>query len=75
MLLGPILTMLGNKNFGSMYSNPNNDDYVFFADLVETGKIIPVIDKTFTLSEVPEALRYFGSGDAQGKIVISMNKD
>ena len=41
-------------------------------ELCEAGKVTPVIDKTYPLSEVPEALRYVGEGHAQGKVVISV---
>jgi NADPH:quinone reductase-like Zn-dependent oxidoreductase len=41
-------------------------------ELVETGKLAPIIDRTYKLEEVPEALRYFGEGRHKGKIVIAM---
>jgi NADPH:quinone reductase-like Zn-dependent oxidoreductase len=40
--------------------------------LIEAGKIKPVIDRSFTLSEVPEALRYYGKGHARGKVIITV---
>jgi NADPH:quinone reductase-like Zn-dependent oxidoreductase len=41
-------------------------------ELLEAGKVKPVIDRSYTLSEVPEALRYFEEGHAQGKVVITV---
>ncbi len=41
-------------------------------ELLEAGKVVPVIDRRYPLSEVPEALRYFGEGHAQGKLVITV---
>jgi NADPH:quinone reductase-like Zn-dependent oxidoreductase len=41
-------------------------------DLFEAGKVVPVIDRRYPLSEVPEALRYLGEGHARGKVVITM---
>jgi NADPH:quinone reductase-like Zn-dependent oxidoreductase len=41
-------------------------------ELIEAGKVTPVIDRTFPLSEVPEAIRYLASGQALGKVVISV---
>ena len=41
-------------------------------DLIETGKLVPIVDRTYQLSEVPEAMRYFGSGRHKGKIAITM---
>jgi NADPH:quinone reductase-like Zn-dependent oxidoreductase len=43
-------------------------------ELIEAGKLVPIIDRTYQLSEVPEALRYFGEGRHKGKIVITMEK-
>jgi len=48
------------------------DRLVVLKELVEAGKITPVIDRTFPLSEVPEAIRYLESGQAQGKVVITV---
>jgi NADPH:quinone reductase-like Zn-dependent oxidoreductase len=42
-------------------------------ELLEAGKISPVIDRSYTLSEVPEALRYYGKGHTRGKIVITVS--
>jgi len=42
-------------------------------ELLEAGKISPVIDRSYTLSEVPEALRYYGKGHTQGKIIITVS--
>lgn len=49
----------------------NRDDLAVLKDLVEAGKVKPVIDRCYTLSEVPEALRHQGEGHARGKIVIA----
>jgi NADPH:quinone reductase-like Zn-dependent oxidoreductase len=41
-------------------------------ELIEAGKVFPVIDREYTLSEVPDAVRYIGSGQARAKVVINM---
>jgi NADPH:quinone reductase-like Zn-dependent oxidoreductase len=41
-------------------------------ELLETGKVVPVIDRCYPLGEVPEALRYIEEGHAQGKVVITV---
>jgi NADPH:quinone reductase-like Zn-dependent oxidoreductase len=46
------------------------DDLMVLRELVESGKVAPVIDRRYQLSEVPEALRYQGEGHARGKLVI-----
>jgi NADPH:quinone reductase-like Zn-dependent oxidoreductase len=48
------------------------DRLVLLKELIEAGKITPVIDRTFPLREVPEAIRYLESGQARGKVVISV---
>ena len=50
----------------------NNEDLVVLKELIEAGKVTPVIDRTYPLSEVPEAIRYLEEGHTQGKIVITV---
>jgi NADPH:quinone reductase-like Zn-dependent oxidoreductase len=45
---------------------------VVLKELIEAGKVTPAIDRTFPLSEVPEALRYLEGGRARGKVVITV---
>ena len=73
LLLGPFISMTGSKKTGSMLAKPNQKDYVFLIELFEAGKVVPVIDRRYPLSEVPEALRYYGEGHAQGKVVITVD--
>ena len=64
--------MLGSKNLGLLLHNPNTKDLDFMKGLLEAGKVAPVKDRRHALSEVAEALRYFGQGRAQGKVVITV---
>lgn len=73
LLLGPIIAAKGRKKITSMYSDVNEEDLEFLVELIETGKISPVIDKRYSLNRVPEALSYYGDGNVQGKIVITMD--
>jgi NADPH:quinone reductase-like Zn-dependent oxidoreductase len=58
---------------GSMYlASPNNKDLVILKELIESGKVTPVIDRTYPLSKTPEAFRYLGKGHTQGKVVITV---
>jgi NADPH:quinone reductase-like Zn-dependent oxidoreductase len=50
----------------------NQEDLAVLKQLVEAGKVAPVIDRRYQLSEVPEALRYQGEGHARGKLVIAV---
>ena len=50
----------------------NREDFMVLRELLEAGKVTPVIDRRYALSELPEALRYLGEGHARGKVVITM---
>jgi NADPH:quinone reductase-like Zn-dependent oxidoreductase len=52
----------------------NKEDLVFVKDLLESGAITPIIDRTYPLREVPEAIRYLEEGHARGKIIISVSE-
>ena len=71
MILGPMISIFGTRKMGIMMHKPNKD-LDFIKKLVEEGKIKSVIDKRYSLSEVPEAFRYFGEGKAKGKVVITV---
>ena len=64
--------MTGSKKLGAMYGNPNQKDWAYLKELLEADKVVPVIDRCYPLSEVPEALRYLDSGHARGKVVITV---
>ncbi len=72
IVLGPWISKTGSKKMGSLIAKPNNKDLVFMKELLEAGTVVPVIDRCYPLSEVPEALRYLESGHAQGKVVITI---
>jgi len=73
MLLGPLISMTGSKKIGMVMWKPNKkEDLVYLKELFEAGKVVPVIDRRYPLSEVPEALRYLEEGHARGKVVITM---
>ena len=71
MFLGPWISMTGSKKMGILMHKPNKD-LAFIKELLEAGKVVPVIDRRYPLSEVAEALRYFGKGHAKGKVVITV---
>jgi NADPH:quinone reductase-like Zn-dependent oxidoreductase len=63
----------GGKKLGSMgIAKVNQKDLVYLGELLEAGKIVPPIDRTYPLSEVPEAIRYVEEVHAQGKVIISV---
>ncbi|MFC1888259.1 NAD(P)-dependent alcohol dehydrogenase [Thermodesulfobacteriota bacterium] len=72
MFLGPWISMTGSKRMGNLVMKPKKEDLVFMKELLEAGKVVPFIDRRYTLSEVPEALRYLEEGHARGKVVITL---
>lgn len=72
MTLGPWFSLFGNKKMGSFLQRQNQSDLNFIKELIEAGKITPVIDKRFKLTEIQEAFKYFEQGHAQGKVVITI---
>jgi len=73
MFLGPLISMTGSKKMGLMrWKQFKKEDLDFLKELFETGKVVPVIDRRYPLSEVAEALRYLEEGHNQGKIVITV---
>jgi len=62
----------GNERMVNFQVRPNQRDFVFMKELIEAGKVVPVIDRRFLFSEVAEAVRYYGEGHARGKVVITV---
>ena len=72
-LLGSLISMTGDKEMVNMgVAKPSAEDLTFIKKLLETGKIVPVIDRCYPLSEAPDALRYLGEGHAKGKVIITV---
>ena len=74
LFLAPLLSMTGKKKFGSLLCKPNKTDLLFLKELLEAGKIKPVIDRRYPLKDVPEAIRYLEARHAKGKVVITMEQ-
>jgi NADPH:quinone reductase-like Zn-dependent oxidoreductase len=70
-----VLSPFVSQKLGSFLAKPNKDDLQFLKELIEAGKLMPVIDRTYPLSEVPEAIRYLEEGHARGKVVIAVGTD
>ena len=71
LLIGPWISMAGSKKLGSLTVKPNRD-LVLIKELIEAGKVKPVIDRCYPLSETAEAFRYYGAGHTRGKVVITV---
>jgi len=72
MLLGPLLSLMGSKKLRFFMAKISQKDLFLLKDLLEAGKIVPVIDRRYPLSDVAEAVRYLEAGHAQGKVVITV---
>ena len=72
LLLGPWIRITTGKNIRVLAVRPNLKDMVHITELCEAGKVIPVIDRRYPLSEVPEAIGYLGEGRVKGKVVITV---
>jgi NADPH:quinone reductase-like Zn-dependent oxidoreductase len=68
MLLSPFIS----QKMGTFICKENHEDMLVLKELIEAGKVTPVIDRTYPLSEVPDAVRYVAEGHARGKVVISV---
>jgi NADPH:quinone reductase-like Zn-dependent oxidoreductase len=79
-LLGPLTLLLRARLLSrfvaqrllSFIAKLRKDDLVVLNELIEAGKVTPVIDRTYPLSEAPEAIRYLEAGHARGKVVITV---
>ena len=61
-----------SQKFITYIAQFNKKDMTILADLMQSGKMTPVTDKTYKLNETPDALRYLETGHARGKVVISL---
>jgi NADPH:quinone reductase-like Zn-dependent oxidoreductase len=71
-LRAPVLSRFVGQRLRMLASKPRQDDLVVLGELIEAGKLTPVIDRTYPLSEVPEAIRQLEQGHARGKLVITV---
>jgi NADPH:quinone reductase-like Zn-dependent oxidoreductase len=65
----------GGKRVSQMSHEPNVEDLAYMKELIEDGKVVPVIDRSYPLSEVAEAFRHFEEDHPSGKVVITVEQD
>lgn len=73
MLLGPWISLTGKQKMGNIAAKPDIKDLAFLKELLETRKVIPMIDRQYPLRETAEAIRYLEAGHAQGKVIITID--
>ena len=70
-----LLSRFVRQKFVRYGTKTDKEDLKLLSDLMQTGKVTPVIDRTYKLSETAEAMRYFEEGHARGKVVITVEQD
>jgi NADPH:quinone reductase-like Zn-dependent oxidoreductase len=74
LFMASLVSMFGSKKVTGMgIANPNQADLLVIKELLETGKVVPVIDKRYPLSETANAIRYLETGRARGKVIITLD--
>jgi NADPH:quinone reductase-like Zn-dependent oxidoreductase len=71
-LWATMLSPFVGQKLGTFVSTQNHEDLLVLKEFIESGKVTPVIDRTYPLAEVPEAMRYLEGGHARGKVVITV---
>jgi len=72
MLLGKLFSEKNGRAMSGVSANIDLQDLLTLKEMLEAGKVVPAIDRSYPLEEVPEALRYLGSGHARAKLVIKL---
>ncbi|MDH3374157.1 MAG: zinc-binding dehydrogenase, partial [Gammaproteobacteria bacterium] len=67
-----VLSPFVDQELGMMLAQFSQEDLTILGDLMQSGKVTPVIDRRYPLSEVPAAIRYSEEGHARGKIIINV---
>jgi NADPH:quinone reductase-like Zn-dependent oxidoreductase len=73
LLLGPWIRLTTGKKIRILAVQPNQKDMLYMTELNEAGQVVPIIDKRYPLSKIPEALLYLGEGNSKGKVVITLD--
>jgi len=72
LIFNPIIARIKGRKVVSFIANVNQADLIFVKELMESGKVVPVIDRKYSLSETPKAIRYVEEGHTRGKVVITI---
>jgi NADPH:quinone reductase-like Zn-dependent oxidoreductase len=72
MLRAPLLSPFVSQGLRAVTASENSADMVILKDMIEAGQVTPVIERSYTLAEVPDAIRHIAAGRARGKVVITI---
>jgi NADPH:quinone reductase-like Zn-dependent oxidoreductase len=73
LIAAPLLSLLVSQKFSVVFAKPSKEDLNLIGDLMKSGKVTPVIDRCYSLAQVPQALRYLEAGHARGKVIITLS--
>jgi NADPH:quinone reductase-like Zn-dependent oxidoreductase len=72
MVKAPLLSPFVSQQIRVCHERPGQDDLLVLKELIESGKLTPVVGRSYPLSRAREAIFYFGEGHAEGKVVITL---
>ena len=71
-IAAPVLSRFVSQKLVTVMAKSSQEDLIVIRELLKSGKVTPVIDRRYKLSEVPEAIAYLEQGHARGKVIITM---
>ena len=75
LFFGGLIKRMTSKNVRMLMVPQNREDLLAVTEIIESGKVRVVIDRTYLFSEIPEAMRYVSEGRAKGKVVITIQQN
>ena len=75
MLLGPWMSMVGSRKMGSMVAKSNQKDLAYLKDLLQAGKIVPIIDRRYSFDDMQAAHAHVDTGRKKGNVVVTVSSD
>ena len=69
----PALSPFGSQKLTPLIANPNTEDLTILREMIELGKVTPVIDRCYSFEETPAAMRYLEEGHARGKVIVTVD--
>jgi NADPH:quinone reductase-like Zn-dependent oxidoreductase len=72
LIFNPIIAKMYGRKVVSFMANVNQADLIFMKELLEAGKVVPVIERKYSLTETPQAIRHVEGGHTRGKVVITI---
>jgi NADPH:quinone reductase-like Zn-dependent oxidoreductase len=72
LIFNPIIGKINGRRVVSFMANVNQADLVFMKELLEAGKVVPIIERKYSLTETPQAIRHIEEGHTRGKVVITI---